>query len=151
MEDFVSTNQQDTEFTIRKIEDTGEQFKISKEASQKLDDHTLLKLYTPVKKYFIREHRAPVCLNIHRKRDGVACLDFIMDSRCPKDFDESKLVEIYLQVVEGYIKSSDDLEEYRKKIRYTIPLLAGKPNKTGTVISIPVLQSYYSELAGISG
>lgn len=149
MEDFLNAtdNQhQDTEFNIRLIENAGT-FNISKEASEKLDDYTLLRLYTPVKKYFIAAHQAPVVLNIHRTRDGVACLDFIRDARCPEDFDESRLIAIYLKMVDGYVRSNEDLEEYRKKIRYTIPLLLGEHERKGTTIDPAHLLFLYQQVA----
>ena len=146
MEENCLATQQDKEFVVRKIEKTGEQFHISPEASEKLDEYTLLKLYTPVKKYFIREHQAPVCLNLHRTRDGVACMDFIKDSRCPSDFDENRLIDVYLKVVDGYVKSNQDLEEYRRMIRYTIPLLLGEHERSGQIIDPAHLLFYYQQI-----
>lgn len=141
-----ATQTQDTEFLIRRIEKDGE-FHISQEASKILDDYTLLRLYTPVKKYFIKEHQAPVCMSIHRTRDGVACLDFIRDSRCPSNFDEGQLINIYLKVVDGFVKSNQDLEEYRKMIRYTIPLLLGEHKRSDKVIDPRRLVFYYQAVA----
>lgn len=133
-------NVQKMDFVIRKIENTG-----SYQASEKLDDYTLLRLYTPVKKYFIKEHKAPVVLNIHRTRDGIACLDFIRDNRCPEDFDENRLISLYLDIVDGYVKSHEDLEEYRRNLRDTIPMLLGeKVDKKTNVVIDPYLIGVYA-------